>query len=225
MSAPTSKAPPPPLTAELRAQRLIRKRLVISTIGVLFVLLAAWQVYEYVASAPERAELQIQEGQRALTPGRYDQAVKAFGRALETDPNSWNAYLQRGIAKQNLGQLDEALADFQKALLLEPDLFAARAARADIFRQKGDVAHAIEELTKLIELKPSVEAYHSRALAYAQLGEHAKAIPDFTWVIEQQRDAPFAYFARAKSKRAVGDIAGAEADEKTAETFNRGIVR
>jgi tetratricopeptide (TPR) repeat protein len=225
MVAPLSKAPPPPLTAEQRAQRLKQKRLVLSTLGVVFVLAAAWQVYEYAATAPQRAEEQVQEGRKSLSPGHYEQAIQLFGQALETDPNSWNAYLQRGMAKQGLSLLEDALADFQKALLLKPDLVEARVARANIFRQKGDVAHAIEELTKVIESKPTIDAHASRGLAYAELGQHDKAIPDFTWVIEEQRDAPFAYFARAKSKRALGDYAGATSDEKIANGFNRGVVQ
>jgi tetratricopeptide (TPR) repeat protein len=224
MAAPLSNAPPPPPTAEQRAQRRRQKRLVGGTLLGILVAIATWQVFDYMASAPERAEEQVQAGMEMLTPGRYEQAVAQFTQALETDPRSWNAYLRRGIAKQNLAQPDEALADFERALRINPDLLEARTARAEIYRQKGDPIHAIEELTKVIELKPSVEAHNSRALAYAELGQHEKAIPDFTWIIEQLRDAPNAYFARAKSKRALGDEAGAVQDEKRAMSFNRGVV-
>jgi tetratricopeptide (TPR) repeat protein len=225
MAVPLSKAPPPPTTAEQREQRVKQKRLVLSTLGVFLVLLAAWQVYEYVASAEQRAEQRVQEGREWLSPGRYEHAIEKFDQALEIDPKSWNAYLQRGIARQGLSLVDGALADFQNALSLRPDLLEARIARADLFRQKGDVARAIDELSKVIELKPAVDAHYSRGLAYAQLGDHEKAISDFTWVIDELRDAPFAYFARAKSKRALGDTAGAYADEKTANSFSRGVVR
>jgi hypothetical protein len=56
------------------------------------------------------------------------------------------------------------------------------------------------------------------------MGQHEQAIPDFTWVINQTRDAPFAYFGRAKSKRALGDEAGAVADEQAAAGLDRGRV-
>jgi tetratricopeptide (TPR) repeat protein len=225
MTAPLSKAPPPPLTAEQRAQRLKQRRLVLTAAGVVFVLFAAWQVYEYVASAEQRAEEQVQQGVKSLSPGHYEQAIKEFGQALETNPDSWNAYLQRGIAKQNLEQFDGALDDFQRALSMKPDLLEARVARAEIYRKKGDTRRGVEELTKVIELKPSVDAHYSRGLAYAELGQHQQAITDFTWVIEQLRDTPFAYIARAKSRRSLGDLPGAIADEKTAMTFDRGLVR
>ncbi len=224
MAEPLSKAPPPPPTAEQRAQRQKQKRLVLAALGILFALVVAWQVYEYVASAPQRAEALVQEGRMSLSPGHYEQAIEMFGKALEIDANSWNAYLQRGIAQQNLKLFDPALDDFQKALLLKPDLLEARTARGEIFRQKGDLPHAIEELNKVIELKPTVEAHNTRGMAYAELGQHDKAVVDFTWIIDEIRDAPFAYFARARSKRAMGDIAGADADDNAANGFDRGVI-
>lgn len=225
MSDPLSKAPPPPPTAEQRLQRLKQKRLVISSVSVLFVLVAAWQVYDYVASAALRAEMQVQAGKKSLSPGHYEDAVKAFDQALKTDPASWSAYLQRGYAKQSLGKLDDALSDFQRALQIEPDLLDARIARAEIYREKGDARHAVEELTKVIELKPDMTAHYSRGLAHAEVGEHTAAIEDFTWVINQVRDAPFAFYARAKSKRALGDEKGAAKDEQSASSLNRGVVK
>ena len=198
----------------MRAQRRTQTRLVVAAVTALVVVLGAWQGYDYVASAPERAEAQVQAGMKLMSPDLYSQAVVQFSEALKTDPNSWNAYLQRGIAKQNLHLLDDALADFQTALRLKPELLAARAALAGVFSDKGDFQHAVEELTKVIDLTPSVDVYSRRGLAYAELGQHERAIADFTWVIEFMRDAPLAYFARAKSKRALGDLEGAASDEQ-----------
>ncbi|MEO5926913.1 MAG: tetratricopeptide repeat protein [Bryobacteraceae bacterium] len=222
MAGPLSKAPPPPPTAAQRAHRRRQKRLVFGTLGGFLLLLVAWETYDYVASAPERAELQVQAGAKLLIPGHYEEALGILTKAMELDPNSWNAYLNRGLAKQNLGQLDAALTDFQHALLLKPDLLQARTARASIYLAKGDSQHAVEELTKVIDLQPSVDAYTNRATAYAQIGQHELAIQDFTWLIEQLRDAPFAYYGRARSKRALGDQAGSSEDERIGKSFDRG---
>jgi tetratricopeptide (TPR) repeat protein len=196
-----------------------------SLVGVLLVLGLAFEVYDYNASAAQRAEEQVQEAKRLLSPGNYERAVLQLDRALQTDPNSWDAYLQRGLANQNLEKPANALKDFDHALALKPDLQEALNARAELFRQNGDTRRAIEELTKLITLKPDLTAHFSRGLAYAELGQHEPAVSDFSWVIEQSRDAPFAYFARAKSKRALGDEKGAVLDEHVGFSFNRGVIR
>lgn len=225
MPAPLSKAPPPPPTAEQRAQRLKQKRLVISLVAVLLVAGLAWEVYDYYTSAAQRAEEQVREAAKLLSPGNYERAIPQLDQALDTDPTSWNAYLQRGLVKQNLEKLDEALADFDHALALKPNLVEALTGRGEIFRRQGNTKRALEELNKAIELKPDLTAHYSRGSIYAELGRHEEALVEFTWVIEQSRDAPFAYFARAKSRRILGDEEGAVADEKMGNSFNRGAVR
>jgi tetratricopeptide (TPR) repeat protein len=207
----------------MRAQRRKQTRLVGGTVSVILLALVVWQGYEYVASAPERAEARVQAGIKFMSPGHYEEAAVQFSEALETDPNSWNGYLQRGLAKQNMSRPDDAMADLQAALRIKPDLPEARAALAGMYGDKGDFPQEIEELTKAIELKPTVDAYSRRALAHAELGQHEAAIADFTWVIDTIRDAPLSYFGRAKSKRALGDLEGASSDEKTAKTFGIGI--
>lgn len=225
MSAPLSKAPPPPPTAEQRAQRLKQRRLIVSWVAVLLIGGLAWEVYDYYASAAQRAEEQVREAAKLLSPGNYERAMPQLDQALKTDPTSWNAYLQRGLAKQSLEKLDEALSDFDHALALKPDLVEALTGRAEIFRRQGNPQRSLEELNKAIELKPDLTAHYSRGAIYAELGRHDDALAEFTWVIEQSRDAPFAYFARAKSRRALGDEEGALADEKMGNSFNRGVVR
>jgi tetratricopeptide (TPR) repeat protein len=181
-----------------------------------------WQVFNYIAAASERAEAAVQAGIKNLAPNRYQQAVEQFNKALEIDPNSWNAYYRRGIANQYLGNLDAALADYQAAMQLNPNLVEAMTARAGIFADKGEVQRSIDELTKVIDQKPTVEAHYRRGTGYATLKEYDKAIEDFTWVIEEVRDAPYVYFARANSRRAIGDFAGAAADDRLAQSFDRG---
>jgi tetratricopeptide (TPR) repeat protein len=183
-------------------------RLILGTVSGLLAALVAWQGYEYVASAQDRAENQVQAGVKLLNAGLFDQSIPKFNSALQANPNSWNAYFQRGVAKQSLNAVDDALSDYQAALKLKPDLFAARTASAGIFNQKGDSLRAVAELTKVIDGRPGVDAYYRRGLALVDLGRHEEAIRDFSWVIEQVRDAPFAYYARATAKRAIGDSTG-----------------
>jgi tetratricopeptide (TPR) repeat protein len=224
MAGPLSKAPPPRPTAEKRAQRRKQRRMVWTALAALFLAVVAWQIYEYVDSASERAQLQLPAAISLLTPGRYEEAVVKLTEVINADPGSWNAYLQRGIANQNLGALDKAVDDFHKALLLNPNLSQAHTELAEIYRRKGDPKSALQELNKVIEAAPTMDAYSTRALVHAELEQHDEAVADFTWVINKARDAPFAFYARAKSKRAMGDEAGAAEDERAAAALDRGRV-
>lgn len=211
-----------PQSQPVSAQRRKQKRLIMSALLVVIVGVGAWQAYAYISTAPQRAEELVQAGIKNLAPGRYPQAVQQFTDAISIDSSSWNAHYQRAIAQQGLGKLDAALEDYQAAVQLNPNLVEAATARAAIFADKGDVRRSIDELTKVIDRKPNVEAHYRRGDGYAALKQYDKAIEDFTWVIEQVRDAPYVYFARANAKRNSGDIAGAVEDERLADSFDRG---
>lgn len=220
-----SKSVPMPPSTQVSAQRRKQKRMILTTVAGIVAAVGAWQVYAYIASAHERAEAKVQEGIKNLAPNRYDQAIKLFDEAISIDSNSWNAYYQRAVANQNLNKLDAALEDYQASMQLNPNLIEAATARAAIFAEKGDARRAVDELSKVIDRKPSVEAHYSRGDGYVTLKQYDKAIEDFTWVIDQVRDAPYVYFARANAKRAMGDVPGAAEDERMADTFDRGKQR
>ncbi|MBK8065355.1 MAG: tetratricopeptide repeat protein [Betaproteobacteria bacterium] len=52
--------------------------------------------------------------------GRYDAALRDFGRALEIDPRSADAWMSRGSLYMRTAQSDLALADFDRALRYAP---------------------------------------------------------------------------------------------------------
>ena len=52
--------------------------------------------------------------------GRYDAALRDFGRALEIDPRSADAWMSRGTLYMRTAQSDLALADFDRALRYAP---------------------------------------------------------------------------------------------------------
>lgn len=51
---------------------------------------------------------------------RYSEAARAFGRALELDPNDYDLYVHRGFALHNAGDLEGARADYQRYLERAP---------------------------------------------------------------------------------------------------------
>ena len=70
----------------------------------------------------------------------------------------------------------------------------------------------MEDFTKAVELEPNLDNYFQRAATYQQIGEHQLAIADFGKALEEDPQQPHTYFARAESRAAVGDSAGAQAD-------------
>jgi len=63
-----------------------------------------------VTDAPDEAEELVREGEEALEEGEYEDALDAFERAIEIDPEHWGAALDRCEALHLLWRSDEALS-------------------------------------------------------------------------------------------------------------------
>jgi len=204
-----------PVTAQKRRQR----RLIQKTIGIAALAAAGWYVYSYIASAPERANAQLQAGMLDMQPGAYREAMAHFDRAVSIMPELAEAYLERGVAHHFLGETEPALADLDKALQLNPDLAAAYNELGAIYRGRGDIPRAIEELSKSIKAGATTDGYYQRGQAYESLGQHQKAIEDYDQAIAQMRESPFVYRARALAKDKLGDAEGAKQDRAKADSI------
>src|SRR6202035_3312558 len=104
---------------------------------LIVLILAGWQAYAYVASAPMRAEKVYEQGMTNMTPGRYPEAVRLFTKATDIYPQLGTAYLERGNAENILGQTDVALQDYSKAIEMG-SLATAYTARRPIYLSRGD---------------------------------------------------------------------------------------
>jgi tetratricopeptide (TPR) repeat protein len=212
---------PPPSTETLgkaaRAQKRKQRRLIWGTVVAATVLACGWYVYDYIASAPLRAQAEFARGMHRMAPGAYQEAIAVFDRAIAIWPGMADAYLNRGIAERALGRADAALADLDKATGLDPNLTRAYDERGRIHAEKGDNPRAVEEFTKSIRTRSTTDGYYQRGLAYEAMGEHRKAVADFDNAIAQQPDAPYAYRARALARANLGDAEGAKEDRETAQ--------
>jgi tetratricopeptide (TPR) repeat protein len=100
--------------------------------------------------------------------GRFDEAARLFGRAVELAPQSGEAHNNFANALLALGRLDDAISEYEKALALDPELAAARTnlATANTNRglslassgRHGEAALRFEQASRL---KPDLTTAHS----------------------------------------------------------------
>jgi len=216
--------PPPqagPPSEKVLAQRRRQRRLIRITLIAILVCGGAGGVYSYIASAPQRADKEYSAGMLDMGPGRYDEAIVHFNKAIGIWPRHPLAYLERGVAHRYLQQPDQALADLDMAAALDLALSQAHAERGIIFRERGDTKAALEEFTKSVGAKPTIEGYYELAQTYENLGQHQKAIEFYDEAIREMPDAPYVYRARALARANAGDLQGAQQDRQTAAAFER----
>src|SRR5262245_52682118 len=119
-------------------------------------------------------------GEGRLTLEQPEQAIAAFSRGIETEPDEQNTpwcYLGRSMAYRKLKKGDKALADLDRAIELWTRLFDTWAWRGffNSDRQRWD--ESIRDFSKCLELNPRYwGGLWTRGSAHARLNHWQDAI-------------------------------------------------
>ena len=122
--------------------------------------------------------------------------------------------MDRAAAHLGASDYQAVVADCGEALAKDPKLTYAYTLRGTAFRELHDLPQALENFNRAVELAPGLDNYFQRATVYQSMGDHTKAIADFDQVISLFPSSPMGYLARAKSREANGDLAGARSDRE-----------
>lgn len=161
---------------------------------------------------PDMIDAYLMRARAHIGIAKTENAIRDFTRVIELRPSDSEALVERGRAYLEMKDYQPALADANQALGLNSKLANAYNLRGLVVRAMGDSKKALEDLTRAVELAPDEDNYYQRGATYQMLGQHRQAIADFDQVIAFKPDEAPGYFARAESRRAIGDIAGARAD-------------
>lgn len=165
-----------------------------------------------IALQPDMADAYLLRGKSLVEQGDNEKAISDFTKVTELRPSDPAGWIARGAAYLELNKFPDAIRDASQAIAVNPKESAAYNLRGTAFRKSGDVKKAIDDFDKAVKLEPSAKNYFERGSTYQLLEQHQAAVADFDKVIETIPDLASAFFARAKSRRALGDIKGAEQD-------------
>lgn len=127
-----------------------------------YMLAGALEEGEKISSTELRLRLdgmqqKIGEAQRAMHEENYQEAISAWDKYLEREPEHAWAYHIRGVAKVRLKMYETAMEDFTQAIELDPEDKAAFMARAEVgillcdleqARQDASRARSLHQTTK-----------------------------------------------------------------------------
>jgi len=127
----------------------------------------------------QSAEDQLDLADKHLGDNKHKEAMQAYNKAIELNPDYAVAYLNRGRLHVQLGQDGQAIADFGKAIELDDGLTEAYRNRGQFHLQRETFKLAIEDFSRLLQLEPKDSpACTSRGLAYSATGQFDKALQD-----------------------------------------------
>jgi len=109
--------------------------------------------------------------------GMYDNALEAFGEAINIDPDYAPAYRQMGYILSKLGRNEEAKLNFQKYLDLTKENVATRIMYINTLMDLKDYSEAINQTNIILKVDSSKNDFN-RALAYSyyETGQYDKGL-------------------------------------------------
>ena len=104
---------------------------------------------------PEDAAQCLARGNSCLQSGRVEEALRAYDRAIELNPDQLESHFNRGNVLLRLQRQSEALAAFERAIAISPELAMAHYNRATLLSAAGRVDEARRGYQRTLELDPN----------------------------------------------------------------------
>ena len=144
---------------------------------------------EYVDRAlsikPELPELLKLKGDILYSSGRYREAEKQYRKALERQPDYFDAWLSLSKVLKEMGRDDEALIAMERATEIRADDQYLWLEKGLMLYEKGLYEEALLCFTRATEINPGAkEAWNDRGLALKKLGRFEEAIESFNRAIQ-----------------------------------------
>ena len=141
------------------------------------------------------------------------EAMKAFDKAIEIDPNYAKAYAVRAAIYYDWGQYQNGLRESEQAIKLDPRLPWGFNARGWAYIGLRNYPKAIEDINRAIELDPKyASAYANRSTAYYWSAKYQQALEDANKAIEIDPGLAGAYLNRGRALASLNNIQDAFKD-------------
>ncbi len=148
----------------------------------------------------------------------YREAMEAFNKSIEIDPQYAKAYAMKSRVYIESGQYADGLKEADQAVKLDPSLSWGFSARGAAYVALKEYQKGIEDLTKAIELEPTfANPYCHRSWAYFMLKDYPRAVADAGKAITLDPKYSLAYYRRGRA------LASLDKNEEAIKDFNEAI--
>ena len=93
----------------------------------------------------------------ALVSEDFEEKKEYYTKAIESDPNFADAYINRGLVKNELGDFEGSIEDYNKAIELDPKCSLAYNNRGYTKYKQRDFEGALNDYNKAILLNPKIK--------------------------------------------------------------------
>jgi predicted O-linked N-acetylglucosamine transferase (SPINDLY family) len=137
--------------------------------------------------------------------GRYHEAEVYLSQAVDVEPRSAMAHLNRGAVLHAQQRFEEAAAGYRRAIALDPGSAVALNNLGNACRMLNRLDEAIENYDRAIAIKQDFpNAWYNRGLVLAQLGRYEEALRDHERALAFDPGYAEALNGRGSALRALG---------------------
>jgi tetratricopeptide (TPR) repeat protein len=121
--------------------------------------------------------------------GHIEEAMEHYHKAIQIDPNNYEALNNLGNALAAKGQFDEAIENFRKAIQIYPYFSSGLNDLGAALASKGQFDEAIENYRRAIQINPNFSgALNNLGVAFAAEGQLDEAIENYRKAIQIKPD-------------------------------------
>ena len=155
---------------------------------------AAFMAALHMTSVQKSKEQWLDEGNQLYDRAHYQEALQAYERAIQLDPNFAEAHDARGDALSSLERSQEALAAYEQAIQLDPNYAHAYEGEGNVFYNLKLYYEALEAYEQAIRFDPSsASAYNGKGDALYYLKRYQEALLAYERAIQLDPSYASAY--------------------------------
>ncbi len=186
---------PNPIVSRLKLSKPLLYKVLIS-ISVLGLGLVATVLTLNVIKSTNATDLH-KRGETLLDLKRYEEALKAYNRAVELRPEYADAWKGQGNTLLALKQYEDARNAYDKAIQIQPDSWEAWIGRGNALDYLQQYREALNSFDAALKIKrDSLEAWNSRGNVQIKLQQYSEAIASFDKAVKLESDYSPAWYSR-----------------------------
>ena len=134
--------------------------------------------------------------------GKTNNAIQAYQRAIEMNPEAIGAFINLGTIYYNLGQLEAAESSYLAALSLDPAYGLVHFNLGNVFDERNELPKARHHYEEAVRRDPDYpDPHYNLALVYEKLGLHGKARQQWLRYLKWDQESNWASYARQQLDR------------------------
>lgn len=163
--------------------------------------------------------LLMKRGYDRFNSNRLDEALAAYEKVIEIEPERATAWERRAMVLWRMGRMEEALQSCQRAIELAPLMKDGWSRLAGLFTELKRYDEALAAYDRWLELDADVWVYRSKAELLQKLGRYEEALATLEKALEG--DAYDKISTHLQKAKVLGEMG---LEERALGAFNRAIM-